>query len=225
MEEEEMAKLEDLCAPNGGGGLAWDKQNGLQFDNDPPPRNNTPSNSNSRTSRSFYPTPSSSRSLSLTSQGRPLSRLVAEAQSKQRPHSTQSAGRPTSRLISEAEQAIRNKVLPPSPPRDPPAPISTDPSKWACPQCTLLNPLDYLSCEACGLEQPPQPIPHHKRYGPGTSSNNLPKPPPASALRGPGATPFEPAKGRIGWNCLHCGTFMENEWWTCTLCGTMKADS
>jgi DNA-dependent metalloprotease WSS1 len=44
MEEEEMAKLEDLCAPNGGGGLAWDKQNGLQFDNDPPPRNPTPSN-------------------------------------------------------------------------------------------------------------------------------------------------------------------------------------
>jgi RNA polymerase subunit RPABC4/transcription elongation factor Spt4 len=29
----------------------------------------------------------------------------------------------------------------------------------------------------------------------------------------------------LGWNCLECGTFMETQWWTCSLCGTMKLDS
>jgi hypothetical protein len=24
---------------------------------------------------------------------------------------------------------------------------------------------------------------------------------------------------------LNCGTFMENQWWTCSLCGVMKAES
>ncbi|CAN9200060.1 unnamed protein product [Alternaria alternata] len=42
--------------------------------------------------------------------------------------------------------------------------ISLPPDTWACPQCTLHNPLDYLACEACGLEQPPQPIPKNRRF-------------------------------------------------------------
>ncbi|CAN9151129.1 unnamed protein product [Alternaria alternata] len=42
--------------------------------------------------------------------------------------------------------------------------ISLPPDTWACPQCTLHNPLDYLACEACGLEQPPQPIPKNRHF-------------------------------------------------------------
>lgn len=218
MEEEEMAKLEELCAPSGGGGLAWDPVNGLQFDNEPPSRKPSPKT-----------TPSSSRTSSLlNSQGRPLSRLVSEgSNSRTRLKSSAPTIRPTTRLISEEEEALRNKALPPSP--APPSPTSlavpADPNKWACPQCTLHNPLDFLSCEACGLEQPPQPIPHNKRYGPSHHPATLPNPPPAAGLRGPAATPFEPAKGRLGWNCLNCGTFMENQWWTCSLCGVMKPES
>ncbi|KAF2751042.1 WLM-domain-containing protein [Sporormia fimetaria CBS 119925] len=210
MEEEEMRRLERLCAPTGGGGLAWDRENGLQFDNDPP---------------SHKPSATSSRDRPTTSksQGRPISRLVNEHESS-RPKATNHR---SSRSSSITE---RNKTLPP-PPSSPPATpppvesIPTDPSKWSCPQCTLLNPLEYLACDACGLEQPPQPIPQHQRFGSQLHSASLPKPPPAAGMRGPGATPFEPAKGRIGWNCLNCGTFMENQWWTCSLCGTMKADS
>ncbi|KAF2634157.1 WLM-domain-containing protein [Massarina eburnea CBS 473.64] len=220
MEEEEMQRLSDLCAPSGGGGLAWDPVNGLQFDNDPPPPRDPASRPPSR------PT-TSSRTPSLNSQGRPVSRLVAQA-SNSSARSRTTATRPSSRLISEDEGRTRNRAFPPetatsTSPIDLTAP--TEPGKWACPQCTLHNPLDFLSCEVCGLEQPPQPIPRGQRFGSASHAPALPKPPPAAEIRGPGATPFEPAKGRIGWNCLNCGTFMENQWWACSLCGEIKVDS
>ena len=221
-----MARLEQLCAPNGGGGLAWDRENGLQFDSNPPSRKQSPGlDWTPENGLSFSPTPSSSRDPLRNSQGRPMSRLVLDNSSTPSIARPKSTIRPASRLISQEEENYRNKNHPPSPPQPPPAPVSSDPTKWACPQCTLLNPLEFLSCDACGLEQPPQPIPQNKRYGPSHLPQALPKPPPASSLRGPSATPFEPAKGRIGWNCLNCGTFMENQWWTCTLCGEMKLES
>jgi hypothetical protein len=241
MYEEEMHRL---GAPTGQGGLAWDRENGLSFDSNPPSRTASPAQNASsglEWSRegglSFAPPtapPPQVRQSSLptvNSNGRPLSRLVTESQprsSTSRPISTsRTASMGSSRLITEDEERLRNKQLPPIPLPESPQQITvpTDPSKWACPQCTLHNPLDYLTCEACGLEQPPQPIPQHKRFGPSNAAPSLPRPPPQSGLRGQGATPFEPAKGRIGWNCLECGTFMENEWWTCSLCGTMKLDS
>ncbi|KAF2013184.1 WLM-domain-containing protein [Aaosphaeria arxii CBS 175.79] len=214
MEEEEMARL---CSPNGGGGLAWDPENGLSFDDAANP------NRSSSVNNGAWKGPTPSGNLP-----RPLSRLVTDYNSGYISRSGSASNtRPTSRLISQEEEDYRNKDLPPSPPATSPSPppISTDPNRWACPQCTLLNPLEYLACDACGLEQPPQPIPQHKRYGPSHHPASLPKPPPASGMRGPDATPFEPARGRIGWNCLNCGTFMENQWWTCSLCGTMKAES
>ncbi|KAF1959300.1 WLM-domain-containing protein [Byssothecium circinans] len=223
MEEEEMQRLSDLCAPSGGGGLAWDPVNGLQFDNDPPPPRDPASRPRSR------PTPSSSRTPPPTSSGRPISRLVTQASnSSSRPRTP--ATRPPPRLISEEEERVRNRSFPPSPPPEtstPPTGLTTpvEPGKWACPQCTLHNPLNFLSCEVCGLEQPPQPIPPGQRFGSTNHPPALPKPPPAAELRGPGATPFEPAKGRIGWNCLNCGTFMENQWWACSLCGDIKVES
>jgi len=202
MEEEELLRLEELCAPNGGGGLAWDPVNGLQFDNDPPSRSSTPGD-----------IPPASGILPSNSRRRPLSRLLGkDANNSSKPKSTAPIRQP-SRLISAEEERARNKNLPPSPPPESPPPPAnpTNPDEWACPQCTLHNPLGYLSCEACGLEQPPQPIPPNQRYGPANHPAALPKPPPATELRGQGVTPFEPAKGRIGWNCLNCGTFMENQ--------------
>ncbi|KAF1942578.1 zinc ion binding protein-like protein [Clathrospora elynae] len=218
MYEDEMQRL---GAPTGAGGLSWDPQNGLQFDSNPPSRSTSPALSSSTTSRP-YPTHSSSH----TSGGRPLSRLVIESSRTPRPSRPMST-RTTSRRLSREEEQLRAKELLPTPPQPSPKQIAvpTDPDKWACPQCTLHNPLDYLTCEACGLEQPPQPIPQHKRFGTPHTAPSLPKAPPQSRLRGQGATPFEPAQGRIGWNCLECGTFMENQWWSCSLCGAMKLDS
>ncbi|KAJ4990215.1 WLM domain-containing protein [Stagonosporopsis vannaccii] len=232
--EEEMQRLEELGAPTGGGGLAWDRQNGLQFDSNPPSRTASPTpttssglNWSKEHGLSSIPAPGTSqrpvalRSASNPIHGRPLSRLLTDTL---RTSSPSRANRPSSRLISQEEQDHRNKQLPPTPPPASPQ-VPTNANEWACPQCTLHNPLDFLQCGVCGLEQPPQPIPQHKRFGPSHTAPSLPAPPPQSGLRGPGATPFEPAKGRIGWNCLQCGTFMENQWWTCSLCGTMKADS
>lgn len=226
MYEEEMQRLGQ---PSVLGGLSWDRENGLSFSN-PTSRTASPGPGSglewSKEGGLSFGQPTSPpprpshppRQSSLNQQGRPLSRLVTDGQS------SSTSTRPVSTL---QDGQSRNKQLPPTP--APPSPqhitVPTDPNKWACPQCTLHNPLDYLTCEVCGLEQPPQPIPRHKRFGTSTAAPALPKPPPQSGLRGQGATPFEPAKGRIGWNCLECGTFMENEWWTCSLCGTMKMES
>lgn len=239
MEEEEMAKL---CAPSGEGGLAWDREKGLLFDSDPPSRDpspHTPSPISGNVTGELFPPynfkTSSSRDAPsdptpTNSKGQPLSRLVTEF-SNTRSKSKSRAPPPRSASGSSID---RNKALPAPPtpnnqenfsPFSPPStitPVSSDPTKWVCPQCTLLNPLKFLACDACGLEQPPQPIPLNQRYGSTQHASPLPKPPPAVELRGPAATPFEPAKGRIGWNCLNCGTFMEKQWWTCSLCGVMK---
>ncbi|KAL6712017.1 hypothetical protein ACN47E_003060 [Coniothyrium glycines] len=233
MYDEEMQRL---GAPTGGGGLTWDPQNGLSFDSNPPSRTSSPLPSSSaglgrprEEEASFTPSTSQSqptRKSSMNSQGHPVSRLVTDS-SRASTHSRPTSTRLPSRLISEDEDLIRNKQLPPTPPSTLPhkPPVSLHSNEWACPQCTLHNPLDYLACEACGLEQPPQPIPEHRRFGSAHVAPSLPKPPPQSGLRGRGATPFEPAKGRLGWNCLECGTFMENQWWTCSLCGAMKLES
>jgi hypothetical protein len=240
MYEEEMARL---GAPSGQGGLSWDRENGLSFDSNPTSRAVSPAPSASSgldrskdkgfsfgTQKPAQP----ERQLSLprvNAQGRPLSRLVTEPPPRPSSHHPTSTSRISSRAPSghftQEEEDLRNKALPPTPPPASPQQITvpTDPDKWACPQCTLHNPLEYLTCEACGLEQPPQPIPQHKRFGPSHAAPTLPKPPPQSGLRGQSATPYEPARGRIGWNCLQCGTFMENQWWTCSLCGAMKLES
>lgn len=230
MYEEEMQRL---GAPTGSGGLSWDPQHGLSFDSNPPSRTSSPApnalSGLDRSNNEGLPFPPSTTLSQLTNDRssnpptRPTSRLVMEPSRASHPTS----GRVPGRLISEEEEQLRNKQLPPTPPPTtldpPPAIVNMD--EWACPQCTLHNPLNYLACEACGLEQPPQPIPEHQRFGPAHAAPALPKPPPQSGLRGQGATPFEPARGRLGWNCLECGTFMENQWWTCSLCGTMKIDS
>jgi len=224
MYEEEMQRL---GAPTGGGGLTWNAQNGLQFDCNPPSSSSPPASVGgpalpSRPVSQSYPTQRSPIDLNA----RPTSQAVLD-RTQHSPLSHPKAAKPTSRLISEEEETLRTKQPPPvlSSTSSGASTVFIGPDSWACPQCTLHNPLDYLLCGACGLEQPPQPIPQHKRFGPRHTTVNLPKPPPQSNLRGQGATPFEPAKGRIGWNCLECGKFMENEWWTCSLCGTMKLDS
>lgn len=225
MYEEEMLRL---GAPTGEGGLAWDPQNGLSFDSNPSSRATTPGPGTTQglewSKESGLNFPQGVQDSFLNAQGTALSRIVAESQKRSSSRPTPS--RSSSRLISEDEEERRNKQLPPTPPTtEEPSAHPPGENQWACPQCTFHNPLDFLACSICGLEQPPQPIPRHKMFGSSHLTPALPKPPPQSGLRGSGATPFEPANGRLGWNCLECGTFMETQWWTCSLCGTLKLDS
>lgn len=126
-----------------------------------------------------------------------------------------------------------------------------EPNVWVCDVCTLHNPLRYLCCDACGVERT---LPDSKRARPVGSSRESAKQksrpesipstidltsesPPRKKRPGTKGK-AEKAKGQqlpsassssastqLVWLCTFCGTAMERQWWTCSLCGKMKADS
>ena len=98
---------------------------------------------------------------------------------------------------------------------------------WTCDICTLLNPTNYLVCDACGTERPestfkPQPPPRNSM--PRTQPKNSRKPP-SKALETLRSLQANEKPKPLGWVCHRCGTFMESEWWTCASCGSMKQSS
>lgn len=117
----------------------------------------------------------------------------------------------------------------PPPTTKPPAPSS---DTWTCEICTLVNPANYLCCDACSTERPslpPAPAPN-----PRTAASTQARP---SSLRDSNskkavkslmsldATMSRLPEKPIGWSCHNCGNFMESEWWTCARCGSMKQSS
>lgn len=122
--------------------------------------------------------------------------------------------------------------LPPyrQPPSSKPSPPVSD--SWTCDVCTLVNPANYLCCDACSSERPsPPPSPAPTSQGaPSTQSR------PSSIRDTTGkkaikslisldATTSQLPKKPIGWSCHQCGNYMESEWWTCARCGSMKLTS
>ncbi|TAQ91555.1 hypothetical protein B7494_g21 [Chlorociboria aeruginascens] len=83
-----------------------------------------------------FPPPSKSRSLPARESPRHISRLVAESASKK--------SKPIAKPI--------RKAIPDPPAPDPPSPIISD--GWTCPVCTLHNPLNFLTCDACTSVRP-----------------------------------------------------------------------
>ena len=103
---------------------------------------------------------------------------------------------------------------------------------WTCEICTLVNPSNYLCCDACSTERPSLlslPVPKPQGVG---STQAMP-----SSIRDSNskkaikslvsldATMSQLPKKPIGWSCHTCGNFMESEWWTCARCGSMKQSS
>jgi DNA-dependent metalloprotease WSS1 len=87
---------------------------------------------------------------------------------------------------------------------------------WTCPICTLENPLERLSCDACMSERPASTYRNNTYLSDGVVDNGK------KATLDEGAT--KPA--RIAqWVCHRCGAYMDAQWWTCSLCGTMKRSS
>lgn len=76
---------------------------------------------------------------------------------------------------------------------------------WTCPICTLHNPIDYLACDACTNERP-------EEITKGIADEARKK-----------ASEFQ--KQTRTWQCQKCSTIMEDKWWTCGSCGTMKQAS
>lgn len=120
---------------------------------------------------------------------------------------------------------------------------------WTCEVCTLINPLIYLTCDACAVERPtyisrsleaaessPPPIPHSTRPSTSANSKITTRKETPNALK-PKSSAYESisrfeaeraskiASKPLGWTCKGCGNFMEMEWWTCASCGRMKDNS
>lgn len=113
---------------------------------------------------------------------------------------------------------------------------------WACSVCTLVNPGQFLACDACSTERPPalpsrlpsaatrSSIPNRT-----TTSSSTPRQETPNALK-PRLSAYDslrelekqekakPAKP-MGWLCHRCGNWMEQQWWTCASCGEMKLSS
>ncbi|OGM45664.1 zinc metallopeptidase [Aspergillus bombycis] len=135
----------------------------------------------------------------------------------------------------------------PTMPSQPPEPIdltvddSLFEAPWTCPACTLENPVNFLCCDACTAERP-RPSNTRSLSGPGkipgsSGSQNKNKrrisyldgqptfKNRTNAVETLAELERNTAKRPLGWVCQFCETFMEAEWWTCSNCGTMKANS
>lgn len=125
---------------------------------------------------------------------------------------------------------------------------SPPPETWTCEICTLVNPLQFLSCDACGMERPaiyhfdqPSPPPQpscangHSSSRPQINSSKSQSRDKSNALKPKqnvvdSLRKFEEQEAYkkslpIGWRCGGCGNFMEQQWWTCSVCGRMKITS
>ena len=134
-------------------------------------------------------------------------------------------------------EASSSKPMPvgPKDSEEPHPPKSNPQEHWPCEVCTLSNPPTFLCCDACGTQRPLSSLTSSPSTKPSYSSRGL-----ASHTRAPaGDVPSKSSKSikalsslsaveskkPLGWVCHRCGNFMENEWWTCAGCGTMKQSS
>ncbi|KAB8611443.1 hypothetical protein FH972_025948 [Carpinus fangiana] len=125
-----------------------------------------------------------------------------------------------------------------------PAASSLPSRTWTCPTCTLCNRVEHLCCNACGTEKPSR---DETPITPIDSANDilsefeiaqiareisrrereqeLEAEAAAERARLYGLAPQRVPEGPIGWSCRGCGSFMENQWWTCSACGKLKDSS
>lgn len=156
--------------------------------------------------------------LRPSSSGPPPTRTALPAQvpgpvtlkrpSPTRPDST----RPLSRLVTEHSGSARSSSS--TLPNSSPPPTASSQTMWECPTCTCLNPVNYLSCDACTTERPAEDFLVFVEGPPRPASTRNLKP----------STPVAAARPKT-WTCHMCSTVMEDKWWTCSSCATMKLSS
>lgn len=213
-------------------GLVWNPATGLQ-----------PANPQDDFAKNTFVTPAAERSSELMG----LPRLPTQSKPPPAPVKPRPKSPAFSVKEEEAQEATkipsRKRPLSPSlhsPPLTPINAVTPPPVTWPCTICTLVNPITYLCCDACGGQRPAQ-------YNNAAMLSSTTAPPgsklskPLVARTMSTTSVLKPRSGsenllpvgesslrkpqRLGWNCGRCGTFMENQWWTCSLCGIMKASS
>lgn len=187
------------------------------------------------------------------SQENPAGPRTQESSSQQEKSSQPAAQKPEPILVESDPEEPEPKDAPKASSSAPPhATNSSYDAPWACPACTLENPPSFLSCDVCFTERPvPSSAKESQlpiRTAPGETSRaglKNPKKRDSSKLQErediPARDTFafknrtrpsdtlvslnqESNKKPLGWVCS-CGTFMETQWWTCSLCGLMKPSS
>lgn len=145
------------------------------------------------------PTPYQSSSPPAREAPPVVSRLVAEAAAKSAKKS-----KSTTLVKKETKKESETFIPVPNPPK---ASTTTGPALtgWTCPICTLHNRIEHLACDACTVERPEE------------ISRKIAE----DARRNAAAA----QKQTRTWRCHRCSTIMEDTWWTCGTCGTMKQSS
>lgn len=220
--------MEEDRQKNGGGrpmseGLTWTPEAGLSFEEPIARPSSTPG-------QLPPPVPGPSTRPSAYNNNKPLPKPPVEDMSQFPRSATQPPQTPThqrparpvrkpvSRLVAEDEARRRREgrghVEHPTAPASRTVATKTSPVTWTCNICTLVNQPDHLICDACGTERPGD-------VGIEQAHEQLSSIP--VSLQSP--TAAMTANNPWGWNCGRCGSFMENQWWTCSACGLMKASS
>lgn len=201
-ERDEDEQLQEIYQPGPSGGLGWNPQTGLEMHDQGSSKQQTHTATSSPP-----PVPYASRSVvSSAAQppasraGRPISRLVAEAESKRQPSYSARTRRSTSTCeMKPSSVSIETH----------PSPTSFAAAAWNCGSCTFENHIDMPHCEMCGTSKP-ENIDLTAEDGTDFSHSR-------STL----AKKDKP----LGWNCIYCNTYMETKWWTCSACGNLKPSS
>ena len=238
MEEEEGRRLDEAATGSRpSGGLGWSAETGLYVGDDDDEivdmgSQQVQKHPTGLTTHSDIENPSGRQnSASPAPTGRPVSRLVAEAEAnavKKRDRTGTPVHQPQD--IPSARSGSLSSLPAPDLVQTQSAAARSDSENWVCPVCTLENPMQYLCCDACGLERPSSGIDNHSLPvvgsgdAAGIGDSTLDGPTWANAGQSGEARPSTRSSS-IGWTCRTCGNFMETKWWTCARCGTMKVSS
>ena len=210
MEEEEAQKMKGtFSTPSTAGGLTWSKEHGLASTGSSTIDSDLPKSEEEQMrwalQESLKNTQPRKRPLSMDEDVQILPKPPPSAKSL-----VEAANKKDTLFIDlteddEIEDPTKKTTTKQAPPNS---------ASWACQVCTCINQKTHLACDACGVERPAAMISATGPSAVGRRNNARPTPVHTEKKQA--------KKEPIGWNCRECGTFVENMWWCCTLCGLMK---